>query len=113
MPIEGGVSLSPAYIVIPITARAYTWRVLRSWGTAWETSARCGPPTIPPATGSIFAVSGRASQFSDWPDRNDLEPGVDGFHPADECAHAWEAPRITRSRSLQRSEARQGVRRGA
>lgn len=89
MPIEGGVSLSPAYIVesdnsegLYLVGAQILGNGMVNIGAVWATDD-------PTGHGSVFAVSTRASQFSNWPDRNDLEPGIDGFHETDRCAHAW------------------------
>jgi hypothetical protein len=89
MPVVGGVTLSPAYIVesdssegLYLVGAQILGGGMTNIGAVWATDD-------PTGHGSILAVSSRASQFSDWPDRNDLEPRVDGFYEADACAHAW------------------------
>jgi hypothetical protein len=89
MPVVGEMSLSPAYVVesdnsegLYLVAAQILADGLGNIGAVWATDD-------PTGHGSIFAVSTRARQLSDWPDRGDLEPGVDGFNEADTCAHAW------------------------
>jgi len=101
MPVSGGVSLGDAYIIesrdsmrdfYPVedgefehtyfVAAQIEGQGMENVGGVWVTDD-------PSGDGSIFAVSTRARQFSDWPDRGALEPTADGFEVADACAHTF------------------------
>jgi hypothetical protein len=104
-PVPGGVSLTAPNIVESGDSMADFYAVERgefermyfvgaqilgegmmNIGAVWVTDD-------PSGGGSIFAVSSRARQFSDWPDRPGLEPDADGFPEADACAHAYNGER--------------------
>ena len=89
--VDGEMSLSPAYIIesdnpegLYLVGAQILGDGMANIGAVWATDD-------PTGNGSIFAVTNRARQFSDWPDRQDLDdPRVlDGLSEADFCAHAW------------------------
>jgi hypothetical protein len=85
-PVPGGVSLRYAYIVesrdgddMYFVGAKIERAGMENIGAVWLTND-------PSGAGSIFAVDDRARQFSDWPDRAELEPTADGFSQAEYCA---------------------------